>query len=350
MMTWDGGGNFPPQRSLIRALIARGNEVFVLAHDTQKEAVQHDGAVFVRLDSVVQIDIAAIKDDSEVLAHVFAADGFGIDLHVAIERLAPDALLIDIALASALRVAAEQMIPVAAFCTGPYAFFERTPFLAALRPVLDQCSVILGQGYRQFDPVASPPANLVHVGPMRPADSDAPAFVRRRPDRPLLLVGLSTTQQHQGPLLQRLCDALGRLDVEGLVTTGRALAPESLHAPPNVTVVRHASHDLVLAEANLLITHAGMGTVLAGLAHGVPMLCLPMGRDQPLNAERVAELGLGSVLQPDASIEALKTEIVRLLADDAMKSRCQIFSKGVSSHPGVEAAAELIERLTSAAS
>ena len=42
-----------------------------------------------------------------------------------------------------------------------------------------------------------------------------------------------------------------------------------------------------------MITHAGHGTVLKALAAGVPLVCVPMGRDQRDNTTRVLRLGAG---------------------------------------------------------
>ncbi|CAA9410549.1 MAG: hypothetical protein AVDCRST_MAG75-2720 [uncultured Propionibacteriaceae bacterium] len=38
-----------------------------------------------------------------------------------------------------------------------------------------------------------------------------------------------------------------------------------------------------MAEASVVITHAGHGSVLKSLAAGVPLVCVPMGRDQKDN-------------------------------------------------------------------
>jgi len=52
MVTWDGSGNFPPERELVRGLLARGHSVHVLAHDTLRSQVQGDGAEFLPLHGV----------------------------------------------------------------------------------------------------------------------------------------------------------------------------------------------------------------------------------------------------------------------------------------------------------
>jgi UDP:flavonoid glycosyltransferase YjiC (YdhE family) len=43
----------------------------------------------------------------------------------------------------------------------------------------------------------------------------------------------------------------------------------------------------IISSASLVITHAGVGTIMAALGRGVPVLCTPLGRDQFFNAERV---------------------------------------------------------------
>ena len=74
-----------------------------------------------------------------------------------------------------------------------------------------------------FDFPARLPANVEYVGPqLEPAEPTAPWASPWPPDdeRPLVVVGLSTTYQSHGPLLERVVEALGTLPVRGLVTTG----------------------------------------------------------------------------------------------------------------------------------
>jgi UDP:flavonoid glycosyltransferase YjiC (YdhE family) len=100
-----------------------------------------------------------------------------------------------------------------------------------------------------------------------------------------------------------------------VVTTGNAIAPEELPSPGNVTVVRSAPHRAVLQHAAAVVTHGGHGTVIKGLAADVPLLVLPMGRDQLDNATRVTERGAGLQLGQDAEPEAI-AQAVRSLLDE----------------------------------
>ena len=149
----------------------------------------------------------------------------------------------------------------------------------------------------------------------------------------------------QRELIQNLIDALSGIDVEGLVTTGPAISKEDLVLPENVSAVEFIPHEEVLPFADLLITHAGHGTVIAGVTFGTPMLCVPMGRDQPEVAQRASDLGLAHVCQPDVSVETFAEAVASALLDTEMTGKSRQFSERVKSHPGLERAVERVEEL-----
>lgn len=76
-------------------------------------------------------------------------------------------------------------------------------------------------------------------------------------------------------------------------------------------------HAAVLPHASLVITHGGHGTVTAAVSAGVPLVCVPMGRDQPAAAARVTHHGLGVRVEPEASIEHLRSAIRHVLNEPA---------------------------------
>ena len=61
----------------------------------------------------------------------------------------------------------------------------------------------------------------------------------------------------------------------------------------SVTFAQAVPHAAVLPSVDVVVSHAGLGTVTAALAHGVPLVCHPFGRDQHLNAQRVEAVGRG---------------------------------------------------------
>jgi UDP:flavonoid glycosyltransferase YjiC (YdhE family) len=80
--------------------------------------------------------------------------------------------------------------------------------------------------------------------------------------------------------------------------------------------VRFAPHARLFPSAAIVVTHAGLGTVMMALAHGVPLLCVPLGRDQFFNASRVEAIGAGRVVHSDAGGQTI-ADAARALIDDA---------------------------------
>jgi UDP:flavonoid glycosyltransferase YjiC (YdhE family) len=71
----------------------------------------------------------------------------------------------------------------------------------------------------------------------------------------------------------------------------------------------------VLEHASLTVTHGGHGTVAKSLAAGVPLVCLPMGRDQPDVAARVVRAGAGARLKVDTGSGAIADAVSRVMGE-----------------------------------
>jgi UDP:flavonoid glycosyltransferase YjiC (YdhE family) len=345
--TWDGAGNLPPILALIEALVDRGHDVQVVCHDIQSEQVIAAGATFHPYRTVPQWDVGLPGwlggDSGSFFTKLNEASG--VDISEAADHLKPDVALIDCMLPRSLMLTQRAGFKTVALVHAVYSFFGAFGGGSCKGPI-DDADLAPGMTYAAFDQGTVFPPNLEFVGPLRPSIGVAPRR-QRAPDKSFVLVSLSTGYQAPGQLdlLQRVCDAVGSLDVEALVTTGRGIAPEALSVGANIVAERSVPHDAVLPGADLLVTHAGHGTVMAGLRYGVPMLCLPPMADQPFNARKVEALGLGAVLDPAASVEEIRSAISQLLVDEHLKSRARSFSAEVAAEPGVAKAVELLEAL-----
>lgn len=172
---------------------------------------------------------------------------------------------------------------------------------------------------RAFDFPADPlPEKVRYVGPQLADPAWTAPWVSPWPAedaRPLVVVGFSTTFQNHAGVLQKIIDALESLPVRVLVTLGGAIREDELRAAANCVIVDSAPHSLLMPLAAAFVTHGGHGTVIRALAHRLPLLVIPHGRDQNDNAIRVTERGAGLSLMPDASVEAIR-EACQLLLDD----------------------------------
>jgi MGT family glycosyltransferase len=192
------------------------------------------------------------------------------------------------------------------------------------------------------------PDGVRYVGPQLDEPAWAEPWVSPWPPSdglPLVLVSFSTTFQNHAPVLQRVIDALATLPANAVVTLGGSIRPEALKPSPNVRVVESAPHDAVMAQAALVITHGGHGTVARALRHQRPMLVLPHGRDQGDNAVRVTERGAGLALAPNASVADIRSAIARLLAEPEFTHAAHRLGAAVARETAESPVIEVLEHL-----
>lgn len=361
MAHWDGSGNIPPQRALARELNRRGHDVHVLSHDSLAEAVIADGGRFHALPSAPQWNPAQPRTDEEegafVVQNVVGSSAFAADFLVVRDAVRPDICLIDAMLISTLNVAIERRVPFAAInhiawireggCAGFLNSIMATlPGAAAgstFFDLLERAPLVLATSYPEFGTQRKTASHIHFVGPIREPVAHDP-WPRRSPDRPFVLVSLSSMFQGQESTLRNICEAVSVLPIEALVTTGRGIAPNALPVSAGVEARSFVPHDAVLPSVDLVVTHAGFGTLMYSAGAGKPSLCLPNGRDQNDNAARAEALGLGRTLSPDAPPAAISGAVMDMLGDAGLRAASRSFASGVSRFGELTHAAELIER------
>ena len=370
---WDGGGNVPPELGVARRVVARGHQVHVLGDPTFADAAETAGCSFSSWQRAPHRRTFDPSDDLlkdweandplDVLRRLRdelmsgPASAFAADTAAVIGAFHPDALLADANLFGSVIAAEEAGLPVAALIpniwevptpgTGDPAVLRITnrvlkgglPDLNAARaehglpPLTSLYDQILGAdrilvlSSETFD-TASPfvPANVRYVGPVLDDPTWTEPWSSPWPESntdPLVLVGFSSMYQNQGSLVQRVIDALSGMEVRAVVALGQMLTPGGLVAAPNVAVVQSAPHSILVKEASVVVSHCGHGTTMKALAAGVPMVCIPMGRDQDGTAARVVGHGAGIQLSPAASSAEIRTAVRDVLDDDGYRANAR---------------------------
>jgi UDP:flavonoid glycosyltransferase YjiC (YdhE family) len=121
--------------------------------------------------------------------------------------------------------------------------------------------------------------------------------------------------------------------------------PATIDAAPNVALHRYIPHRAVLPDCALVVTHAGLGAVMASLAHGVPLVCMPMGREQHDNAARVAACGAGTVLAADAAVSEIRQTIQAMLGTPEYRATATRMAAVIARQNGRETAVKELETL-----
>jgi MGT family glycosyltransferase len=202
------------------------------------------------------------------------------------------------------------------------------PRLGSVFELFDRCRLVLVMTSPSFDFSAPQlPANVRYVGPQLDDPDWAVGAEWSRPgSQPLVLVALSSVYQDQTELLRSIAQGLGRLPVTVVLTTGTAVEPSQIPAPPNVQVLRAAPHQRVLTEASVVVTHAGHGIVMKALAAGVPMVCIPMGRDQKDNTARVLRLGAGVQIGKRSTADRIAAAVTDVMGRPQYRTAARQFA------------------------
>jgi MGT family glycosyltransferase len=164
--------------------------------------------------------------------------------------------------------------------------------------------------------------------------------------RPLVVVSFTTGGGwDQQSRIERTLDALRSAPVRILVTTGQVDAAR-LDLPANASAARFVPHADVLPMAAAVVTHGGHGTVMAALAHAVPVACLPNPfSDQPAVAHRVAQLGAGISMDGEAaSAIDIREAVDQLLSDRSFAVSAAKLAKSIKASPGADALVDVIEQ------
>ena len=177
---------------------------------------------------------------------------------------------------------------------------------------------------------------------------DVLAWLAERTAAPTIYFTLGTVYNvESGDLFERVVAGLRDLPIDLVVTVGRDIDPRELGPQPaNVFVARFAPHAELLPKCRLVVSHAGSGSVLGALAHGLPMVLLPLGADQPLNAARCEALGVAAVLDAlTVASDAVGEAVMRVLDRPSYRRNALQVRDEIAALPGPDHAVVLLERL-----
>ena len=80
----------------------------------------------------------------------------------------------------------------------------------------------------------------------------------------------------------------------------------------------------MLPHCRAVVSHAGAGTMLGALCHGLPQLCLPQGTDQPFNTAALLPTGAALALQPEEiTADAVAEALGRLLDEPSFRQAAE---------------------------
>lgn len=353
MVVPDAGGNVQPSLRIGRALTDRDHQVIVLGHEQLRAA---STAVDLSFEPFIEArtwrpvhERPGIRTLLGWLA--LATDrGIGRDLQRVARAWSPDLVVVDCMVPAVLPVAHKLGVPTAIIMhtvqrywgdqwsrTSPMGMWLRFQRLHPARhcpdltivttlPVLDPGPAVLPRS-KQSGPI------LGQLGEQSSRDSALP-----------ILVSLSTiTYPDQRDVLQRILNAIASLPIRAVVTNPTGL--QNLHVPPNAHLEQFMPHAEVMPHVRAVVSHGGHGTAMMALAHGLPVLVVPLTQhaDHELVGRAIDAAGVGKIVHKHSDTASLLAAINATLAIDAPPIRH--LADTLRSTDGATLAAEAMESL-----
>lgn len=199
-------------------------------------------------------------------------------------------------------------------------------------------------------PRANRPAHMHVIGPLLweppTADVELPPG-----DLPLVLVAPSTSQDPDHHLLHAALRGLADAPVRVLATWNRRLPSRPLPVPANARVVEWVSYARTMPHCDVVVCHAGHGTLVRALSSGCTVVACPVAGDMNENAARVDWAGAGVRLpQRFVAPRPLRLAVERALDEPRIRARARELGAWAAAHDAADSAAKLVENLASTAS
>lgn len=374
-----GLGHFHPMVPYAQELSARGHEVAFATSPLGAPAIKAAGFECIEVGGrppllrtvMPEINLQALPHEERealMLRHSFAGAHLSKrveDLLAFADEWRPDLVIRD-SVEYTGAIAAERL-------DLPHAVVQvtaRTPAFSA--PLVEPLNALRAQVGLPVDPQLAMEFRYLHLDPFPPSfrRPDVPpepttndvrpvpfdtSGTESRPDWiealdrnvPTVYATLGTVFNSQPGVFETILEALRDQRINLVLTIGRNRDPEQFGPqPPNVHVERYVPQTLVLPKCNLVLTHGGSGTVLAALSFGLPLVTVPLGSDQWVNAERVVSLELGkSVPRRELTPDMLRRACLAVLENDHYHDRAQAIREEIERLPDLSHGVDLLVEL-----
>jgi UDP:flavonoid glycosyltransferase YjiC (YdhE family) len=371
--------------ALGRELVARGNAVTLQTWTRWRADVEAQGMTFAAAPEYQPFPTSARPLSPYQAVERATRDTLGL-----VRDLAPDAIVADILTLAPALAGELEGVPVATLVPHtdprgapglpPYSIGARRPRTAAGRrlwratdrvvaiglergrrelnetrarlglPALDHVhggisrALCLVATFPQLEPPRRWPAETHVVGPLLweppPGEVQLPAG-----EQPLVLVAPSTSQDRAQRLLRAALEGLAGLPVRVLASTDRRPLDLPGGVPANARLVDWVPYGRAMPRCDVVMCHAGHGTVARALASGCVPVCVPAAGDMNETSARVDSTGVGVRLPRRlARPRPIALAVRRALAEPRLRVRARELAAWSAANDAGSRAARLVER------
>ncbi|MFI7086889.1 macrolide family glycosyltransferase [Streptomyces anulatus] len=373
-----------PGLGIVRELVARGHRVTYANDPVMADRIEATGAELVPCASMLPVADNNWPTDPVAAMDLFLDEAMQAlpQLHAAYDHDPADLYLYDIGAYAARALAESQGRPLMQLSPSFVAWegyeeevaahLRGLPGANAHRERFGRWLAGCGATTLDVDAFSGPPARalalipeamqpsadrvdtgtVTFVGPCFDAHADTGRWTRPEDAEKVLLISLGSAYTHRPEFYRQCLAAYGNLPGWHVVLQiGRHTDPRELgDIPPGVEVHSWVPQRAILEQADAFVTHAGMGGCGEGLLAGVPMIAVPQGAEQFMNADRLVELGVARRIDtPDATAETLRAALNDLVTDPETARRSARLRAAARSEGGTPRATGLIEDMVALA-
>jgi MGT family glycosyltransferase len=190
---------------------------------------------------------------------------------------------------------------------------------------------------------------VVMTGPCLPrvesADDDDPALQIPRDGKRRVYVSLGTVFNDQPHIFRSILEGISGLGLQVIVSAGASYDRFGGQPDADVHVFRRVPQVALLPTVDVVITHGGNNTVQETLVAGKPMVVVPFGGEQIVNARRVQQLGAGTTVLPGELDAASIRRAVETALQPAIVERARTLGDALRAYDGTAIAAGKILEL-----
>ncbi|MBI4780644.1 MAG: glycosyltransferase [Oscillatoriophycideae cyanobacterium NC_groundwater_1537_Pr4_S-0.65um_50_18] len=181
---------------------------------------------------------------------------------------------------------------------------------------------------------------------LEPVRFKQPAFpFEQLTEQPLIYASLGTLQNRKDKIFHCIAEACRDLEAQLVISLGNSSRDASeISLPGSPLVVSYAPQQQLIQRSHLVITHAGLNTVLETLSAGVPLVAIPITNEQPGVAARLDRTGAGTVVKlSQISVAKLRATILQTLTEPTYRQNAAKVQAAIQASGGVQRAANIVE-------
>lgn len=232
-----------------------------------------------------------------------------------------------------------------------------------LRALARQRLLALDHRLRPEHAAVGPTTHFIRNGEADGPIDPLPVWWTNLPERPTVYVSLGTVFSAQYPqVFETILAGLRDQPLNLILTVGRDVDPARFGPQPaSVRIERFippGTLAAILPHISLCISHAGFGTVMDALSHGVPLVLLPLSADQPVIAQscfvngvapdlpadvwRVSAKGLPIIMPDGLTPKVIRDAATTVLSEPRFRHSAKAASDEIANLPGLSQGIDLL--------